>query len=217
MKLSEFKNIYEEDDTPGWEAIEKQVNKIYPNVESRHYASQLYYMLGGEDPIDGTSIYDSNKQTFHRHYITYGMSELYYNEEAVGGDFSKWGFEFTFRLVPFAEDGSEDPMWPINLMNNLARYVYESGIWFEVNHFIPANGPIRLNCQTDIVGLVFAEDPELGKIATPYGDVTFLQIVGITSKELERLQANPKMDEVARLIEEMRQTNPMLLTDLARK
>lgn len=217
MNLEEFKQLYNEESTPGWEAIDKQLDSVYPGIEARHYGSILHYNMGGEDPIDGTSVYDSFKQIRHRHFITYGMSELYYNEEAVGGEYSNWGFEFTFRLVPFVADGADDPMWPINLINNLARYVFESGRWFEVNHFIPANGPIRLDCDTDIVGIAFAEDPELGKIITPYGEVSFLQIVGITSKELERLEANPRKSEVAKLLDELRQDNPLLLTDLTRR
>ncbi|MOA19673.1 Suppressor of fused protein (SUFU) [compost metagenome] len=172
--------------------------------------------MGGNDPIDGSSIYDSDNQEFHRHIISYGMSELYYDEEKVGETFSKWGFEFTFRIKPFEED-KEDPLWAIEVMNNLARYVYESGRWFEENHFVPANGPIRLDTDTDIVGLVFSLDPELGKIQTPHGEVSFLQMVGITSKELERLSANPKTTEVAKLIEEMKVTNPLLVTDLNRR
>ncbi|MOA46030.1 Suppressor of fused protein (SUFU) [compost metagenome] len=102
-------------------------------------------------------------------------------------------------------------------MNNLARYVYESGRWFEENHFVPANGPIRLDTDTDIVGLVFTLDPELGKLNTPHGEVSFLQMVGITSKELERLRANPTTEEVANLIEEMKINNPLLITDLNRR
>ncbi len=218
MTLKEYKEAYEEEDSVGWLAIDEQVDKIYHNVEPRHYAPPLHFALGGKDPIDGTSIYDSEKQEFHRHLISYGMSELYYNEQAVGGEFSKWGFEFTFRLKPFDED-EDDPLWVIEVMNNLARYVYESQNWFEEYHFIPANGPIRTETKkpVDIVGLIFVTDPELGKIKTPHGEVTFLQMVGITSKELERLKANPKIEEVKKLADEMRKTNPLLITDLTRK
>ncbi len=102
-------------------------------------------------------------------------------------------------------------------MNNLARYVFNSGNWFEEFHFVPAGGPIRLETDTDITGLVFALDPELGRIDTPHGEVSFLQMVGITSKEVERLKANPTTEEVERLINELKETNPMLLTDLNRK
>jgi len=217
MTQKEYKEQFDEDDAVGWLAIDQKVNEVYGDAEPRHYAPPLHFALGGEDPIDGTSIYDSEKQEFHRHFISYGMSELYHNPEAAGGEFSKWGFEFTFRLKPFAEDEG-DPLWVIEVFNNLARYVFESGNWFEDNHFVPANGPIRTETKShvDIVGVVFTLDPELGKISTPHGEVSFLQMVGITSKELERLKANPTTTEVKNLIDEMRVTNPLLITDLTR-
>jgi len=218
MKIKDYKEQFEEEDAVGWLAIDQKVDEIYGKTEPRHYAPPLHYTVGGKDPIDGTSIYDSNKQEFHRHLISYGMSELYYNEEAAGGEYSKWGFEFTFRLKPFAEDDG-DPLWVIEVMNNLARYVYESQNWFEEYHFVPANGPIRTETKTPVtnVGLIFVLDPELGKIDTPHGEVSFLQMVGITEKELNRLKANPTTEEVKKLVDEMRKDNPLLITDLTRK
>ena len=149
MTQKEYKNLFDEEDAVGWLEIDKVVEGIYGDQKPRHYAPPLHYMVGGEDPLDGVSIYDSQKDIFHRHLVSYGMSELYYNEEAAGGEFSKWGFEFTFRLKPFAEDG-DDPTWVVNLMNNLARYVIKSGKWFEEYHVIPANGPIRMNSTAEI-------------------------------------------------------------------
>lgn len=216
MTQEEYKKRFSEDDAVGWMAIDERLKTIYGDTEPRHFGSVIKYMIGGEDPIDGTSIYDSQKQEFHRHFVSYGMSELYYDEEKAGGEFSRWGFEFTFRLKPF-EDDDENPTWVISMMNNLARYVFNSGNWFEVNHFVPANGPIRLDTGTDIVALVFAEDPELGRIQTPHGEVTFLQMVGITSAELERLKENPTLGAVEELINELKKDNPLLITDLNRK
>lgn len=217
MKQKEYIEKFDEDDAVGWLEIDKKIREVYGEYNPRHYAPPLHFTLGGEDPIDGTSIYDSQEQEFHRHFVSYGMSELYYNPEAAGGDFSKWGFEFTFRLKPFDED-EEDPLWVIQVFNNLARYVFESGNWFEENHFVPANGPIRTETKKpiDIIGVVFTLDPELGKIKTPHGEVSFLQMVGITSKELARLKNNPTTTEVKKLIEEMRKDNPLLITDLLR-
>ncbi|SFN43417.1 Suppressor of fused protein (SUFU) [Chitinophaga sp. YR627] len=215
MTKEEYSKLFTADDAVGWLAIDKQLDSIYPGREPRHYAPPLHFMVGGEDPIDGTSIYDSEKQMKHLHLISYGMSQLYYDEEQAGKEFSKWGFEFTFRLKPFAEDEG-DPGWAIRMMNNLARYVYKSERWFEPYHFVPANGPIRLETATDIVGLAFVPDPELGVIDTPHGEVTFLQMVGLTKKEVERLLAKPQTSEVEKLIGEMREYNPLLITDLDR-
>ncbi|WP_029283370.1 suppressor of fused domain protein [Pedobacter sp. R20-19] len=218
MNKEEYQKQYTTEDTPGWQAIDHQLDKIYGSIEPRHYPPLcgIHYMAGGSDPIDGASVYDSNHQQFHRHIVSYGMSELYYDEEKAGGEFSKWGFEFTFRLVPFQDD-QNDPIWVIQVMNNLARYVFSSGKWFEENHFVPANGPIRLDTETEITGFVFTLDPELGKIQTPHGEVSFLQMVGITNTEVEQLKLNPTTDAVKELIDRLKVDNPLLITDLNRK
>lgn len=213
-----YKNKYTQEDAVGWDCIDAQLTKLYGDATARHYGPLcgVHYMAGGTDPIDGASIYDSTSPTPHHHLIGYGMSELYYNEESAGAEFSQWGFEFTMRIKRF-DDDLGDPLWAVNVMNNLARYVFESGKWFEPNHFLPANGPIRLDTDTDITGLVFAEDPELGKIDTPHGQVTFLQMVGITSQELERLKSNPTLGEVEKFLTAYKKENPLLITDLNRK
>lgn len=219
MTQKEYKNIFDEEDAVGWLEIDKVVEGIYGDQKPRHYAPPVHYMVGGEDPLDGVSIYDSQKDMFHRHLVSYGMSELYYNEEAAGGEFSKWGFEFTFRLKPFDEDG-DDPTWVVNLMNNLAHYVIKSGKWFEEYHVIPANGPIRLNstAEINIVGVAFVSDPELGKIQTPHGEVSFLQMVGLTANEMNRItSASSAYDEVKKVLDEMKTTNPLMITDLLRR
>ena len=218
MNKEEYQKQFTSEDTPGWQAIDLQLDKIYGSTEPRHYPPLcgLHYMAGGSDPIDGASVYDSNHQEFHRHIVSYGMSELYYDEEKAGDEFSKWGFEFTFRLVPFQDD-QNDPIWAIQVMNNLARYVFSSGKWFEENHFVPANGPIRLDTETEITGFVFTLDPELGKIQTPHGEVSFLQMVGITNAEVELLKINPTTDAVKELIDRLKIDNPLLITDLNRR
>lgn len=219
MTQKEYKNLFDENDAVGWLEIDKVVEGIYGDQKPRHYAPPVHYMLGGEDPLDGVSIYDSQKDMFHRHLVSYGMSELYYNEEAAGGEFSKWGFEFTFRLKPFAEDG-DDPTWVVNLMNNLARYVIKSGKWFEEYHVIPANGPIRMNstAEINIVGVAFVSDPELGKVQTPHGEVSFLQMVGLTANEMNRITlASSAYDEVKKVLDEIKTTNPLMITDLLRR
>ncbi|MGN8039810.1 suppressor of fused domain protein [Chitinophaga sp. 22321] len=218
MTPEAYKHLYREDEAVGWLCIDSALENVYGRKVPRHYGPLcgIHFMVGGTDPIDGASIYDSDKQEAHHHIISYGMSELYYNEEKAGADYSKWGFEFTFRLKPFAGD-VKDPLWAVHVMNNLARYVFNSGKWFEENHFIPARGPIRLDTETEITGFVMALDPELGRIETPHGEVSFLQLVGITNKELEKLMQHPTTTAVAELISELRKDNPLLITDLTRK
>ncbi|MES2041272.1 MAG: suppressor of fused domain protein [Pseudomonadota bacterium] len=216
MNLEEYKQKYadKDDAAPGWDAIDGKLSSIYGEQEPMHFAPAIRYMLGGPDPIDGLSIYKSNAGgQAHYHFCSYGFSGLYYEEESAGGEFSGWGFELTFRLMDTGQSRDE-LMWACNLVQNLARYVFNSKKWFEQYHWIPANGPIRLESNTDIVGLSFVTDPELGIIDTPHGKLEFLQMVGLTSKELELIKAGTRTPE--EIVDALRLSNPLLITDLDR-
>lgn len=217
MDVSQYRERYGSDSeaAPGWAAIDSRLKDVYGSQEPRHWGTVVNAMLGGPDPIDGISAYESQAGGIsHLHFCTYGYSELYYNDEAVGKDFSGFGFEMTFRLASPLPP-IEQPAWVWNLLQNLARYVFNSGKWFEEYHWIPANGPIRLEYETDIVGLAFARDPELAPIESPHGMVEFIQAFGITSGELASLIAKSRSCE--QIIEEQRRLNPLLITDLARR
>jgi len=216
MTKAAYKQCFTEEDAVGWIAIDHQLDQLYPDQEPKHFGPIIKYMLGGEDPLDGISIYESKKQQDHLHLISYGFSELYYNEDSAENEYSGWGFELTFRLKPFIGDEAE-PHWAMALMQNLAKYVFESKQYFDEFHFIPANGPIRLNTVTEITALAFVLDPELGKVKTANGDVMFLQMVGLTTAEYELLVQNPKTTETEQLIEKLKEKNPLLITDLERK
>lgn len=214
MNLEEYKQKFTEDDAVGWLSIDEKVNEIYGQQEPQHFGTIIKYMLGGKDPLDGISVYESQNQEDHYHIVSYGLSELYYNEESAGKEFSKYGFEFTFRLK---KKEGDDFNWAMNLMQNLARYVFETGKWFEEFHFIPTNSPIRLDYDTNLTAIAFVLDPELGKIQTPHGEVQFLQMVGITTDEYELLKQNPKLAETEKFLEQLKINNPLLITDLYRK
>ena len=227
MTQKEYKAKFSEDDAPGWDAIESALEKIYNPTNERHYSSQLHASLGGEDYLAGVSIFDSIKGATHRHVVSFGMSELYYDPQSAQEEFSGWGFEFSMRIAPFADDPDSksfggavalhEPFWAISLMQNLAKYVYNSKKWFEAYHFIPTNSPLRLNTDTKPVGVAFAPDPVLGGIDTPNGRVEFLQMVGITQRELDWLREDSTTERVERLIDMMRKDNPLLITDLKRQ
>jgi hypothetical protein len=215
MEIEEYRRLYPASDSaPGWDAIDNAVTRLYGDQKPKHFAATPHYALGGDDPLDGISIYEAEYDgEKYFHIVTYGFSELYYNEDAVGNEFSKFGFELTFRVKPFELD-NEYPFWALNMLQNIARYVFNSGNWFELYHYFPAKGPIRLDTDTRITGLAFLFDPELGVINTPHGEVQFLQIFGITDDEFNEIKVSES--DVEFIIERHRQVNPMLITDLCR-
>ena len=216
MNIDEYKQKFDENEaTPGWDAINSRLIEVYGKQEPKHWGTLIKHMLGGPDPLDGISAYECVDGGYeHLHFCTFGYTSLYYDEEAVGGDFSRFGFEMTFRLATQLPP-SEEPMRVCNLLQNIARYVFESGRWFEPYHWLPANGPIRLDYDTDIVGLAFLNDPKLAAVDSPHGRVEFIQAFGITQKELDGFADTKATAET--LIESHRKTNPLLVTDLSRK
>ncbi|PZP50961.1 MAG: riboflavin biosynthesis protein [Pseudopedobacter saltans] len=215
MTIDEYKERFTEDDAVGWLSIDQSLEKVYKDQKPQHFAPILHYAIGGEDPLDGISVYESEEQVPHYHIVSYGFSNLYYDEDAAGNEYSKFGFEMTFRLKKNPKD--DNFAWACNLMQNLAKYVFKTGKWFDEYHFIPANGPIRLEYETDITAIAFVLDPELGEMETPNGKVMFLQMVGLTTSEYENLKLNPKTTETKKLLDNLQKENPLLITDLDRK
>ena len=224
MTPRQYRQQFTQDDAVGWQAIDRHLKGFYGAQEPRHHAPVLRWGLGGDSPLDGCSIYDHQGSGLaHRHLVSYGMSALYYDEDSAGGSFSGWGFEFTMRVPPFdgdpasAQGHAHEPLWAMPVMQNLARYVVNSGNGFEPYHFTTTNGPVRLDCDTRITALAFVPDLELGTLATPHGTVNFLQMVGLTQAEYDWLQAEPTTARTGALMARMRPHNPWLLTDLTRR
>ncbi|MFI6515214.1 suppressor of fused domain protein [Spirillospora sp. NPDC050679] len=176
-----------DDAAPGWDAIDQACRRLYGDTEPVHYGTVHKWALGGPDPLDGISAYERAEPVPHWHLVSYGMSELY-DKSSENPEESGWGFEFTFRVARGPADDAP-PAWALNLLQNLGRYVFGSGNWFEPGHHMNINGPIEADREDcEIRALAFVRDPELGRIDTPHGTVDFLQVVGLTLDEYEATQ-----------------------------
>lgn len=168
----------------GFDAISDKMRQLYPDKGGLYYGTTIPYFLGGNDPLDGVEVFESERGIPHWHYVTYGFTELY-DKESDDPTESGYGFELTFRLKKDNED--EPPAWPVSLLQNLARYVFSSGNVFGPGHHMNANGPIALETDTKLTALGFRTDPELIDMDTPNGHMTFLQVVGITEDEMNAM------------------------------
>ncbi len=198
-----------ESEAAGWDAIDQALSSVYGNEEPKHWGTLIPSMLGGNDPLTGLSAFQDSDDSTIWHFITYGFSELY-EKEWDDPEVSGFGFELTFRLM--TNDVEEEAPWVFSFLQNLARYVFETGRAFGQGHTMPINGPIRADSDTKLVGITFIRDSQLGKISTPNGSVEFLQIVSLTEDELNAIQYwNPSS-----FLELAAETNPKLVTNLER-
>ena len=208
-------NPQEDDSAPGWDAIDAALLAVYGPQEPKHFGTILSYQLGGRDPLQGISVYTSTKGRPHWHYVTYGFSDLYGEEVDEAEDAQRgYGFELTFRLAmpSGTAPDAEPPTWPLNLLQNLARYVFDSGNAFAAGHWMPANGPIATVTSTALTELAFVADPELPAIGTECGQVAFLQVVGLTADELDLV----KRWNTRGVLQTMGPHMPLFITDLDR-
>lgn len=121
-----IKRMHTEDDwAPGWDAIDTEFDRLYPGKEPAHYGTEIHAraMFGGNNYLDGYSVYDSGKG--YQHIVTFGMSELYTDEEAFGREYSRWGYEMTIKLK---ENKPEDCLWALDTLHGMVEFIQFVGI-----------------------------------------------------------------------------------------
>ncbi|MBS0261785.1 MAG: suppressor of fused domain protein, partial [Planctomycetes bacterium] len=188
--------------TPGWDAIDAALTALYPDQEPVHFGTALPMSLGGDDPLNGISVYKNLVPVPHFHFITYGFSELF-DKEFDEPEISGFGFELTFRLACAADD-TDPPDWVIDFLQNLARYIFSTGNPLGQNHYVDLRGPISLDHKTEITCVAVAADPQLGEFNSPNGRAEFLQLVGICSDEYELVQDW----DCSRMLQELAKVTP---------
>lgn len=191
-----------DDSAPGWDAITAAFDVVYPGQEPRHWAATS--KLPGDDGIDGLSAYWTGS---HWHFVTLGLTELWFKESddpAVSG----FGFEFTMRTPGDADGGP--PAWAIRLLQKCADAMF-NGAGFASGHTLDPGGSISGNDDSNLRAILFTDDAQLERLATPHGSVEFVQVVGITLGELDQI----KHDRDASL-ERLRNADPLLVTDPTR-
>lgn len=202
----------DEEWAPGWDAIDEEFDRLYPNMKPLHYGTdiQTRAIFGGNNFLDGYSIYNTKKG--YQHIVTYGMSCLYTDEDAFGGEFSGWGYEMTIKLK---EDSAENCLWALNMLGNLARYTYQSKHYFEAGEYVSGNGQsLHVGVDSAITALVIVHDTSAQTRDTVHGKLEFLQMVGITESELRAIKEDRHNIQV--LIDLMKKDNPELITDMNR-
>ena len=216
MTIEEFREKAKDEEwAPGWDEIEDAFRAIYGEQQPAHFGTVITSraMFGGKEYLDGYSAYKSEKG--YSHIVTFGMSELYAVEESLGRDFSKWGYEMTIKLK---NEEPNDCVWAMNMMGNLARYTFQSERWFEPGQYVGTSQiPQSLNLgkpESKITSLLIVNDTEIQTRQTIYGELAFLQLVGITTDELKAIMDD--RTQIPVLIDRLRADYPNLETDMNR-
>lgn len=192
---------------PGWEALSKRLYEIYPGQKPFHFSPTKHFDEGGKDPLDGISIFTGESPLSFWHYVSYGLSELYQKETKFPNT-SGFGIEFSFRLK---KDSDTAPLWPLTVLQNLAKHVVDTGKPFKEFQLVHS-GELSPDSKTELKGLIFFVDPKLGTLETPHGKVTYMQVVGLTLKEMKYA-----LKHAEELKKKLASKNELFVIDLTRK
>jgi len=197
-KFAKKKQADEEPPAYGWDAITKQFELMYPGqTNPQHYGTIIKYRFGGNDPLDGVSIYDGGA---FWHFVTYGFSELY-EKESDNSEWSGYGFELTLKLkkLPSSispEDVDSEIKNVVGVLQSLARYVFSSGNVLNPYEYIYTKQEVGFDVRQESKLTGFATLPDkAGVISTPNGKVTFVCVVGLTDKELRSIHEKERTTE----------------------
>lgn len=172
----------------GWDAIDKECERIYPEQKDpKHYGTLIKWRLGGNDPLDGISIYDGGD---YWHFVTYGLSELY-EKETDDQEYSGYGMEFTFKLKKDKYENEEEEIQCIcGILQAIARITFSNGEIFNPFEYLYTGQTtgIDANRKSDITGFITVPDDKFQTLNTQNGKVEFIQFIGVTSREIEAVK-----------------------------
>jgi len=176
----------------GWDDITRTFENLYPNQEPKHYGTLISYNFGGNDPLDGISVYDGGD---YYHFVTYGFSEIY--EKENDNDISGFGFELTYKLKKDDTINEEEIKCFLSILQTLGRYVFETKNVFKPNEYIYTGQTdgIDVEQKSNIVGFVTIKDSLAGTIDSVNGKIEFVQLVGATLEEINQIINKEKTTE----------------------
>ena len=167
----------------GWDAITEECERKYKGQNPQHFGTLIKWNFGGNDPLDGISVYDGGD---YLHFVTYGLSELY-EKESENKDISGYGMEFTFKLKKDNYENEEDEIKCIcNILQSIARLTFTKGEIFKPYEFLYTGQTqgIDAKMKSNITGFITIPDTVFNPIDTPNGKLIFVEFIGVTNDEL---------------------------------
>ena len=171
----------------GWDAITNEFSRIYPGQDDpKHYGTLIKWAFGGNDPLDGISIYDGGD---YWHFVSYGLTELY-AKECEDKEVSGYGYELTLKLKKYDFEDLEGEFKNIcNIFQIIARMSFTRGELFFPYEYIYTSQKEGMDAKqkSNLTGFITIADTSANTLSTPNGSVRFLELVGMTDAELKTL------------------------------
>ena len=170
--------------SPGWDAITNECKRVYKNQDNPiHYGTLISWDLGGDDPLEGISVYESEE---YYHFVTYGLTELY-DKSSSNKDVSGYGMEFTYKLKKGCYENLESEIKSMcKIFQQIARITFLNGEVFNEFEYLYTGQKEGLDSRSvsKITGFITVLDETFNSVDTVNGKVKFVEFIGVTDSEL---------------------------------
>ena len=170
--------------SPGWDAITNECKRVYKNQDNPiHYGTLISWDLGGDDPLEGISVYEGEE---YYHFVTYGLTELY-EKSSSNKDVSGYGMEFTYKLKKGCYENLESEIKSMcKIFQQIARITFLNGEVFNEFEYLYTGQKEGLDSRSvsKITGFITVLDETFNSIDTVNGKVKFVEFIGVTDSEL---------------------------------
>ncbi|KAI8427244.1 hypothetical protein MSG28_014841 [Choristoneura fumiferana] len=209
----------------GLKALYDACAALYPHQPNPlQVTTRLKYWLGGEDPLDYISMYwnpgvPEEQVPPHWHYVSFGLSDLHGDGRVhhrggrgggrvglrAGADAAAGGRGGARRRCGLRRccrhsRGTSSP--PVS---DIHRHLCNK---FCAGDHVSWHAPLDASA-TRVRHLLVADDARLPRVSTPHGRVSFLQLVGCTSRELRAAQRSSGFDVLKMLQEDPSDTQQL--------
>jgi Suppressor of fused protein (SUFU) len=209
------------------EVIEQYLEKTLGKAPNGKWG-KLIGPATGEGYLSQLAYYKEETTPPQWHYVSSGFSEMM-DDAYEGQPEPAEDFELTFRLLQ--KEGEKAPgQWPFRTFETFAANLMEANSTFVAYDYTEfESGGIDADEKNEFTGGVFVPDTELPTLKTAMRNISFLQFVPLTEKELDVFkklgaQLEEKQDIEAynkaaqEFVEKLKSaTNPLLVTELDRK
>ena len=172
---------------PGCEAIIRRFSEHYPkNRFPAQFGAYTCAIAGERGVLDNIFVYNTPE---YLHFVTCGLSELYEKQNG-NPNRSGYGFELTCKLKKQAvPDFQVEIRHMCSLLQTVAKLPAEGGIPIMPGNCLATGftGGFDTAHKSGLTGFVAVQD-SLGGVRTEFGDVAFIQLVGVTDAQMNGLK-----------------------------
>lgn len=166
---TQYRELFAPDFAVGWNALNKHLAFILPNQKFDHFKNHSNKCV-----LDNIAV--CKLENGSQYFVSYGLSQLYYDESYYGNLISKYGFEITLNIKQNSQQHSLYVFFEV--LQNIAKLIIEDDIdIFNKDLTVPLSLNIVKLLKYNYHYFSLKPDSILKKMGSSHGEHQFIEII----------------------------------------